>query len=187
MSTAKSPESQGDKPPKKQPVALIAGPTASGKSDLAVRLALAHGNAVVINADSAQVYADLAVLSARPTPQDMGGNYPHAPKIFREDCKIDWAKPVDEVYNHIRGLSPYPAAWTELEGKTLKIYRASKETTPFTQPPGTLETDGRTQLRFAAADGFIYPEELQLEGKKRMNVKDFLNGFHSFENIKIAQ
>lgn len=115
--------------------------------------------------------------TVKSTPQDMAGNYPHAPKIFREDCKIDWNKPVEAIYNHIRGLSPYPAAWTELEGKTLKIYRASKETTPYTQPPGTMETDGRTQLRFAAADGFIYPEEIQLEGKKRMGVKDFLAGW----------
>ncbi|ANY20601.1 tRNA dimethylallyltransferase [Tsuneonella dongtanensis] len=72
MSTAYSPKNGGDRPP----VALIAGPTASGKSDLAVRLALAHGNAVVINADSAQVYADLRVLSARPSEGEMRG-VPH--------------------------------------------------------------------------------------------------------------
>ncbi|MGN3973285.1 tRNA (adenosine(37)-N6)-dimethylallyltransferase MiaA [Tsuneonella sp. SYSU-LHT278] len=76
MSTGKSPEAESGRTPAKPPVALIAGPTASGKSDLAVRLALAHGNAVVINADSAQVYCDLRVLSARPSAEEMKG-VPH--------------------------------------------------------------------------------------------------------------
>lgn len=113
------------------------------------------------------------------TPQDMTGDYPHAPKIFREDCKIDWNQPLDKVYNHIRGLSPYPAAWTELDGKTLKIYRAKKETAYHTQPNGTLDTDGKTYLRFAVPGGFIYADELQLEGKKRLTVKEFLTGWRA--------
>ncbi len=117
--------------------------------------------------------------TAKGTPQEMGGNYPHAPKIFREDCKIDWNKPVDEVYNHIRGLSPYPAAWTELDGKTLKIYSAKKELTSHGKAPGFADTDGKQYLRFATPDGYILAEELQLEGKKRLGVKEFLLGWRN--------
>ncbi|CAN5323923.1 methionyl-tRNA formyltransferase [soil metagenome] len=109
-----------------------------------------------------QTVKEIQEGTAKGTPQDMSGNYPHAPKIFREDCKIDWNKSVDEIYNHIRGLSPYPAAWTELDGKTLKIFKALKETTPYTIPPGTMETDGKTHMRFATPDGYIYAEELHL-------------------------
>jgi methionyl-tRNA formyltransferase len=77
----------------------------------------------------------------------------------------------------IRGLSPYPAAFTELDGKLLKIYRATKDPTPVTLPPGHPDTDNRTYLRFAAPDGYIRLAELQLEGKKKMKTEDFLRGY----------
>jgi methionyl-tRNA formyltransferase len=117
--------------------------------------------------------------TVKATPQDMTGDYPHAPKIFREDCKIDWEQTLDKVYNHIRGLSPYPAAWTELDGKTLKIYQAKKESANHTHTNGSIDTDGKTYLKFAVSGGYIYAEELQLEGKKRLAVKDFLLGWRS--------
>lgn len=101
----------------------------------------------------------------------------HAPKIFTDTCKIDWKKNTEEVYNLIRGLSPYPAAFTELNGKILKIYKAEKELAHPSGTPGKLETDGKKFLKFACADGYIYIKELQLEGKKRMMVEDFLRGF----------
>ena len=101
----------------------------------------------------------------------------HAPKIFTDTCNINWHKPVTEVYNLIRGLSPYPAAFTQLEGKTLKIYKASKEILQPTTPPGQWETDRKTYLRFACTDGFIQLQELQLEGKKRLTVEEFLRGY----------
>ncbi len=101
----------------------------------------------------------------------------HAPKISTETCRIDWTKPTGEIYNLIRGLSPYPAAFTELDGKLLKIYRAAKDPTPPTLPPGQSDTDSRTYLRFATPDGYIRVTELQLEGKRRMNVEDFLRGY----------
>jgi len=104
----------------------------------------------------------------------------HAPKIFTETCKIDWNKGIDEVYNLIRGLSPYPAAFTYLDKKLLKIYSAKKETTAPTIPAGNFETDKKTFLKFACTDGYIHVKELQLEGKKRMNVEDFLRG-HRFD------
>jgi methionyl-tRNA formyltransferase len=101
----------------------------------------------------------------------------HAPKIFTDTCRINWNNSAAEIFNLIRGLSPYPAAFTSLEGKLLKIYRATKELTAPAIAPGTHETDGKTWLRFAASDGYIYVTELQLEGKKRMRTEDFLRGY----------
>lgn len=102
----------------------------------------------------------------------------HAPKIFTETCKIDFTKTVDEVHNLIRGLSPFPGAFTELNGKMLKIYRSEKEASPVTIKPGFHETDGKTFLKFACADGYVQVKELQLEGKKKMLTEDFLRGYH---------
>jgi methionyl-tRNA formyltransferase len=99
-----------------------------------------------------------------------------APKIFREDCEINWDRPVKEVFNLIRGLSPYPAAFSHLQDKTLKIYRAIAEEKLITGKPGEIFTDNKTYLKFACRDGLISVLELQLEGKKRMKVDEFLRG-----------
>jgi methionyl-tRNA formyltransferase len=101
----------------------------------------------------------------------------HAPKIFTETCKIDWNQPISAIYNLIRGLSPYPAAFTYLNEKMLKIYKAKKEMHPAPKPAGTVETDNKTYLKFAGKDGYIYTTELQLEGKKKMTVEEFLRGY----------
>ncbi len=101
----------------------------------------------------------------------------HAPKIFTETCKIDWNKNCEEIYNLIRGLSPYPAAFTFLEGKKLKVFAATKEIKTPLLLPGKFETDSKTFLRFTCADGYIDITDLQLEGKKRMKVEDFLRGY----------
>ncbi|MEO7265166.1 MAG: methionyl-tRNA formyltransferase [Ferruginibacter sp.] len=101
----------------------------------------------------------------------------HAPKIFTETCHINWDKPVDEVFNLIRGLSPYPAALTNLEEKKLKIYKATKEKVYHDFESGSMETDGKHFLKFACVDGFIHVHDLQLEGKKRMDVEAFLRGY----------
>jgi methionyl-tRNA formyltransferase len=101
----------------------------------------------------------------------------HAPKIFKDDCKIDWNKPATDIYNLIRGLSPYPTAWTVLNGKTLKIFKATKESAAHAAPAGEVSTDHKTFLKFAASGGYIAVEEIQLEGKKRMNIQEFLRGF----------
>jgi len=101
----------------------------------------------------------------------------HAPKIFTETCRIDWHKPVDEIHNLIRGLSPFPGAFTHLNEKLLKIYRSEKECKQPVIGPGQVETDGKTFLKMAAMDGFILLKELQMEGKKKMNVEDFLRGY----------
>lgn len=102
----------------------------------------------------------------------------HAPKIHTETCEINWNKPVAGVFNLIRGLAPYPAAFTSLNGKKLKIYAAAKETAAPSISPGMFDTDKRTYLRFACPDGYIAVLELQLEGKKKMPVADFLRGYH---------
>ena len=103
----------------------------------------------------------------------------HAPKIFTETGKIDWHKPVTEIYNLIRGLSPFPAAFTHLDGKLLKIYHAEKEISTPAIAPGELTTDKKTYFKFAGPDGYISVTELQLEGKKKMKVEDFLRGYRA--------
>ncbi|XVJ68110.1 MAG: methionyl-tRNA formyltransferase [Lacibacter sp.] len=101
----------------------------------------------------------------------------HAPKIFTETCKIDFSKTVEEVHNLIRGLSPFPGAFTELNGKMLKIYRSKKETSPNSYQGGELVTDNKTFLKFSCSNGYVHVLELQLEGKKRMSVEEFLRGY----------
>lgn len=100
----------------------------------------------------------------------------HAPKIFTETCKIDFSKTVDEVHNLIRGLSPFPGAFTTLHDKMLKIYRSKKEITTQ-RLPAEFVTDGKTFLKFACSDGYVHLLEIQLEGKKRMLIEDFLRGY----------
>ncbi len=101
----------------------------------------------------------------------------HAPKIHTDTCRIDWNKSVHEVHNLIRGLSPYPAAFTQLHGKTLKIYVAAKEIKQPAQAPGQYVSDGKKEFKFACTDGYIVVKEMQLEGKKSLPVEDFLRGF----------
>jgi len=117
-------------------------------------------------------------------PQQESPELKHAPKIFTETCRIDWSKSTVDVYNLIRGLSPFPAAFTLLDGKMLKIFRSEKEFLGGETggnhrggKPGEMDTDGKSFLRFATADGWIRVTELQLEGKKKMAVGDFLRGF----------
>lgn len=101
----------------------------------------------------------------------------HAPKIFTETCQVNWNNAAAPIHNLIRGLSPFPGALTKLDGKVLKIYRSKKENTAHNAVPGTVFTDGKTFLKFACADGYIHILDLQLEGKKRMLVEDFLRGY----------
>ena len=105
------------------------------------------------------------------------GHIPEAPKLHTETCKIDWQKSSVEVYNLIRGLSPYPGAFTFLNEKMLKIYKAFVQEDSVAGDAGKFETDGKTYLKYAANDGWVYVKELQLEGKKRMLIEDFLRGY----------
>lgn len=124
--------------------------------------------------------------SVKTVPQDKlaeGEVLRPAPKIFKETCRIDWSKGVKQIYDFVRGLSPYPAAWTELcQGSTvpqvLKIYETDKIFAEHSFEPGAVVTDKKTYFRIAVTDGYINIRSLQLAGKKRMGVADFLRGYH---------
>lgn len=107
-----------------------------------------------------------------------------APKIFKETCRIDWKKSVKQIYDFVRGLSPYPAAWTELCSdngvrQVLKIYHTEKVYAKHLLKVGSIDTDQKSYFRIAVKDGFLNILQLQLAGKKRMNVEDFLRGYRS--------
>ena len=107
----------------------------------------------------------------------------HAPKIFTETCTINWNNTSESIFNLIRGLSPFPGALTKLDDKIFKIFAAQKEICSHQNPAGSVFTDNKTYLKFACADGYLHITDLQLEGKKRMQVADFLRGY----SIKSAQ
>lgn len=115
----------------------------------------------------------------------------NAPKIFKEDCKIDWELPLDKIHNHIRGLSPYPAAFTSFissNGQTLpvKFFISKKENTSTSVPVKSILTDSKTYLKIAVAGGYITIEELQLAGKKKMGIQEFLRGFSINNDWKVG-
>ncbi|MDJ0646448.1 MAG: methionyl-tRNA formyltransferase [Flavobacteriaceae bacterium] len=111
-----------------------------------------------------------------------------APKLFKETCRIDWGDSRKNIYNHIRGLSPYPSAWTILQNGDqqieLKIYSAAKQKEVHNYPLGTL-VPTKKELKVAVKKGFILLLEIQLSGKRKMAVSDFLNGFSFDENAKV--
>lgn len=114
-----------------------------------------------------------------------------APKIFTEDCRIDWDQDTEVVYNHIRGLSPYPAAWTRLkdqagEEKILKIFGAEKEVLPVNEKPGTILTDDNNTLEIVCRNGIIRLTRIQLEGKKKMMTPEFLRGLKDISGLYVT-
>lgn len=119
----------------------------------------------------------IAVGDYPQLPQNEDQEIKHAPKIFKETCEIDWTKSSEEVYNFIRGLSPYPAAWTHIAGKKFKIYGAKK--TSFQSAgdnPGDFDTDNKTYLHIQTGGSPLAITVLQMEGKKRMDIESFLRG-----------
>lgn len=131
----------------------------------------------------------LAENSITEKPQPDVAHPKNAFKIFKEDTRIDWTKTSKEVHQFILGMSPYPAAFTTLkigeEEKGLKIFGGRFETADHRKPAGSLDIS-KNDFKIYTQDGIYYPSELQLEGKKRMNIKDFLNGFRNFDEIKMA-
>ena len=111
----------------------------------------------------------------KPIPQD-DSKASHAPKLFKENCRIDFNQSTDAVYNFIRGLSPYPAAWTTMDDKMLKIYHATPSTHTGLKPGSLSIQDGK--LLFGTADGSIECLEIQMEGRRKMNTGDFLRGYN---------
>ena len=149
-----------------------------------------HDRLMVMGADMVLETVDAIINgTVKPIPQDQmlttGQQPTPAPKIFKDTCRIDWTRPAEELYNHIRGLSPYPAAWTVLKDEngnevtTIKVYKTG-EPEPFTgneRPvPGAILADRKT-LRVACADGWLQVLSLQQSGKKRMDTDAFLRGF----------
>lgn len=130
--------------------------------------------------------------TVKPIPQEqmaVVGELRPAPKIFKDTCRIDWSQPVKRIYDFIRGLSPYPAAWTELVQPNgtvvvLKIFETEKIVESHSLPSGTIRTDGKTYIRIAALDGFIDIRSLQLPGKKRLKTDELLRGFRLADEVK---
>ena len=135
-----------------------------------------------------------AIESGTYTPEDQSSllkpneKIKLAPKIFKDDCKINWKKKTDNVYDFIRGLSPYPTAWTEIQKEnetlSLKVFKCIKEIVAHENEIGSIYTDGKTFVKIAVKEGFIHLLDLQLAGRKKMNIEEFLRGF-SFEGWKI--
>lgn len=114
----------------------------------------------------------------KETPQQgLANELKHAPKLFTEDSRIDWNRSAKQIHDQVRGLSPFPGTFTSLDEKTLKVFRTRYENGVPSADIGAYETDGKKWLRYQAADGHVYILDLQLEGKKRMTVEDFLRGY----------
>lgn len=134
-----------------------------------------------------------AILENRvkPIPQEEMNSQKEllpAPKLFKETCRIDWNKPVKKIYDFVRGLSPYPAAWTELyllqeESVTMKVFETERITQSHTLAVGKIKTDGKHYLHVAVNGGFIAIKSLQLAGKKRLLIEEFLRGYKITEEM----
>ena len=123
------------------------------------------------------------------TKQPDSDDLKDAHKLFKETCEIDWNKPAEDIYNFIRGLSPYPAAWTTLtngdQAITTKIYKAHIEVEEHDSPTGTLFFT-KKEMKVAVQGGYLNLDEIQLQGKKRMLVRDLLNGLNLEKNAKMG-
>lgn len=116
---------------------------------------------------------------------------PAAPKIFKDNCHIDWSRTCRDIHNQVRGLSPYPAAWTAImkddnEVGTAKIFTTHIELAAHNVQPGTLRTDGRSYVAVAANDGWVYIDEVQLAGKRRMAIRELLLGWRDVAELRFA-
>lgn len=112
----------------------------------------------------------------KPQPQQFEGTLKSAPKIHKETCKIDWSKTADDIYNFVRGLSPYPAAWSSFAGKDHKIFKVRVLDEATSIAPGEFISDNKTYLKFQTGKGMVAIEDLQMEGKKRMTIEEYLRG-----------
>ena len=143
-----------------------------------------HDKLMELGADlTVRTLDDIIADRVRPIPQDTipVSELRPAPKIFKETCRIDWNQPTARINDFIRGLSPYPAAWTVLRSadgteQDFKIYAAQPVTDAPIQKPGTIECDGRKNLTVSTADGALRLQEVQIAGKKRMDICAFLCG-----------
>ena len=142
-----------------------------------------HDQLMALGAQTVVETVDCILDGTAPKmPQPEVAELKMAPKIFKETCKINWDNDCESIYNFVRGLSPYPTAWSELMNDNtpsipMKIYEVTTEQTSHTHTPGTIVTDGKKELKVACKDGFVSIQSLQLAGKKRMNSDEFLRGY----------
>ncbi|WP_339879534.1 methionyl-tRNA formyltransferase [uncultured Algoriphagus sp.] len=121
---------------------------------------------------------DIAADKVQSLPQDESQAIHHAPKIFKETGEINWSNSAESIHNLVRGLSPYPAAWTKFDGKICKIFKTKVSSDHNSNKAiGELQTDNKTYLKVQTGDGILEILELQIEGKKRMKVDDLLRGY----------
>jgi methionyl-tRNA formyltransferase len=143
------------------------------------------GTELVLSTVQKIAEGDIAPLSQ----SDDRGELKPAPKIFKDDCRVDWSKSGVEIYNFIRGLSPYPAAWTVMNDDaqtSVKIYAAHFEASPNADTAGVVATDGKTFLKVACADGYVWVDSLQVQGKRRMSTDEFLRGFRHNAGLRFV-
>lgn len=190
--------------------AIINGETESGVTSFKLKHEIDTGNMlfqakapIALTATAGELHDTLMELGADTILKTVqaieSGNYElkpqddtqsiHAPKLFKETCKVNWNSPTENIYNLIRGLSPHPAAFTEFADKNgqavaVKLYKTEMETVQHAHPAGDVLTDGKTYFKVACTDGFITIKELQMAGKKRMLVEEFLRGFKPEHNLK---
>ncbi|MDR4930574.1 methionyl-tRNA formyltransferase [Segatella bryantii] len=139
-----------------------------------------------------QIIACNGEIESMPQPAEGEIELKHAPKIFKETCEINWNQPAKRIYDFIRGLSPYPGTWTNLKEVSnedakvlvLKIFKTAKTDQPVHDPVGTIKVD-KSHLYVATADSWLEILELQMPGKKRMLIKDFLNGNRDFDKYRV--
>jgi methionyl-tRNA formyltransferase len=133
---------------------------------------------------------DIESKNITTQPQNENQELKEAFKIFKPFCKIDWAKPINEIHNHIRGLSPYPTAFTEFKNKetgdmiSCKVFKTSKEIETHNHENGTI-IQSKSEIKIAVNGGYVHLLEIQLAGKKRMEIKAVLNGF-DFSNYTLT-
>ncbi len=108
--------------------------------------------------------------------QEESGELKPAPKLFKDQCEINWSDSSEMIFNFVRGLSPYPAAWTELAGKNYKIFEIEISDQNMDGNPGEIKSDGKNELLVKTNDGVVKIKDLQLQGKKRMKIEDYLRG-----------
>ena len=142
-----------------------------------------HDRLMSIGAAAVVETVDCIIAGTAPkTPQPQGVTLKSAPKIFKETCRVDWTQSCHQIFNFVRGLSPYPAAWSVLhtDDKTIdiKLFEVTREPAAHTLQAGQVVCDGKNFLKVAVADGFVKIESLQPAGKKRMSAADWLRGQH---------
>lgn len=133
----------------------------------------------------------IAEGDVKTLPQESDEELRPAPKIFKETCKLDFSKKAEQLHNLVRGLSPYPAAWIELENasgerRNLKIFETEAEVSDCKEEPGTIISDGKKSLKIACADGYLNLKSVQLSGKRRMTVQELLCGM-KIDGEKVVQ